>query len=192
MADTSKIDFKKIAVEMFSIIFAVMLALGIEDWMQDRERDDRAALMMERITAEVQNNRDELKKAIADNNKFAEGLKKALRKENTIFEDVSPFIQMSAGSINNSAWSSAQMTNVITYMPIETVGQLASLYDTQSYYTKFAQGFIQGFADYSVGVQQPDQMKMVTKKFITNLMIMNSLASNIVDGYDTFLSERKS
>ena len=192
MADTSKIDFKKIAVEMFSIIFAVMLALGIEDWMQDRERDDRAALMMERITAEVQNNRDELKKAIADNNKFAEGLKKALRKENTTFEDVSPFIQMSAGSINNSAWSSAQMTNVITYMPIETVGQLASLYDTQSYYTKFAQGFIQGFADYSVGVQQPDQMKMVTKKFITNLMIMNSLASNIVDGYDTFLSERKS
>lgn len=185
----TKINWNKTSIEMVSIIFAVLLALGLEGWMQDRELTERANQMLVRVTAEIRVNRQELKVAVTENQTYVDGLMAGLSSDQLKFSAIAPFFKMSAGSTSNAAWSSAKMTNVISMMPVDTLNDIASIYDTQDYYLQYAQALMLQFADMSINVQNPDHTKDITMKFVTHLKILNSLAEQLNAKYDAFLSK---
>ena len=183
------INWSKVTIEMTSIVFAVLLALGLEGWMQERELAERANQMLVRVSAEIKENRKELKSAVIENQTYVDGLMAGLANEQIVFADIAPFFRMSAGSTSNAAWSSAKMTNVISMMQVDTVNDIASIYDTQDYYLQYAQTLMLKFADMSINVQSPAMSKDVTLKFITHLKVLNSLAEQLNIKYNDFLGD---
>jgi len=185
------IDIKRIAVEMASIIFAVLIALWLENWWSAIELQQRSEQMLLRIGAEVSNNHTELKIAMSENTKNVEAITKALDKDTFIFADIATFLRISAGSTSDSAWSSAQMTETLGVMPIDTVTELANLYDTQEYYANYARFFVEQYTDLTMEAQNVSSGKIAAKKFLQHLQILNTLAIQLVASYEAFLDHQE-
>jgi len=181
------IEWRQVSVEMTSIIFAVLLALGLEGWMQDRELTVRADQMLVRITAEVKGNRIDLQDALKENQLYIDGISAALAKNEVAFADVAPFIKISAGGGDNAAWSSAKMTDAISIMPLDTMKTLADIYSTQSYYIEYSKALMLRYADISINIQKPTETKDQAYKFVMHLQVLNTLGTQLNEGYNAFL-----
>lgn len=190
MAKNSQVNWRKAGVEMLGIVFAVLLALGLEAWREDAEQAERAAAFLKRIEAEISENRSQLQQAISENKAAAEGILKALKNQDYSIETLQPLLRISAGSTNDSAWTAAQMGRSIGKMPVETVTALAGIYDSQSYYEDYVRFFFREFTDVTVGIQIEGNEKVAVQKFLQQMSITISLAEQIVADYDTFLSDR--
>lgn len=193
MAQTPKkqINFVKMLTEMTSIIFAVLLALWLENWMSERELQSQATVMLSHINAELTNNRQELTTAIVDNEKNIEGLKNFLNDDLVDINKLAPFLIISAGSTSNSAWESAKMTRTIGMMPIEVVTQLTKIYDTQEYYSSYVNFVFQQYTDLTTNIQFNLNAKHSTQKIVQHLAITNAFATQLLDSYETYLEKEK-
>lgn len=172
---------------MFSIIFAVLIALWLEAEYDDREMNQRADQMLLRIEAEIKGNKTDIDSAIKNNQENIKLLSEALEQQSYTFGLVKEGFQISAGSSSDAAWVSAQMTDTLSVMPIDTVTQLANLYDSQRYYVSYARFFIEQYTDLTSEAQAPDSGKVAAAKFLQHLRIMNSLAEQLVVNYNAYL-----
>lgn len=177
----------KAGVEVAGIVFAVLLALWLEGWREDIERQERADAYLERITIEVTENRVELIDAIAGNKERMVGLKSALDDEDLSLRRLAPFLEVSAGSTINAAWQAAQVTMATSTMPVDTVSRLAAIYETQDYFTSYVRFFFQRFGDLVVEAQNEETSRVAVQKLYFHFQIANSLAEQVVRQYNHFL-----
>ena len=177
----------KAGFEVTGIVFAVLLALWLEGWREDVERQERADNHLERIRAEVRQNHEGLIEAINDNQSYVDGLGAAITAEDLSLNIIAPYLQISGGSTTNSAWRSAQMTQSIGNMPIQTVTDLAALYDTQSYYANYLSAFFNQYTDLVIAAQDDEKKLVAVRTIRQHLMITNSLAQQAIDQYENFL-----
>lgn len=180
-------SWRDLGAEMIGIIFAVLLALWLEGWREDIERQDRADDFLVRIQVEVNENRDSLKSAITANQRNIDGLTNALKAEKVEFEVLANFLEFDAGATRSAAWNSAQMTRSISEMPVETTTTLAALYDTQAYFADYVRVFLRQYTDLTVAMQHGSDPRTAAQKFVMHMAIVNSLATQAVSVYDTFL-----
>lgn len=182
------VEWRKAGFELAGIVFAVLLALWLESWREDIELQERASEHLERIRAEINQNRTGLKSAIEEHEAYMDGLSAALVSGDISIEAVGPYLQIEGSATSDSAWRSAQMSQSIGKMPLATLGDLASLYDTQAYYTGYLNFFFQGYIDLVSDVQEGVQAEIAVKKFRHHLSIVNSLARQLLRRYDGFLN----
>lgn len=187
MANSSKLDWRKVSAEVAAIVFAVLLALWLEGWREDLERSERADDFLARIRAEVSQNRIDLIGAVAENAQRIEGLGEVLADSDVTLQRIAPFLEISGGATINSAWQSAQMTMATSDMPVETVAVLAALYDTQAYYANYLQFFFQRFTDLVVAAQNQTSSRTAIQTLRLHLQITNDLAEQTIRRYDNFL-----
>ena len=188
MSDKKRdIDWRNLLTEMLGIIFAVLLALWLEGWREEIELKARADEFLARIHTEVAKNRADIEEAVADNQANIEGLRAAIEAGTIDIQTIAPFLKVSGGSTSNAAWQSAQMTQSIAKMPIETVAELAGLYDTQAYYTDYVSFFFQRYTDLTMAIQDPATARPAAQKFEQHLSITNSMAQQLLARYDAFL-----
>lgn len=187
MSDKKDLQWRGIVFEAIAIVFAVLLALWLEGWREDIEQKERADDFLARIQSEVQQNYTELSQAIVENEEQIEGLKAALDDGDLSLERIGPFLQISGGSTVSSAWQSAQMTRATSAMPVETVAQLAVIYDTQTYYANNLQSLFDHFADLIVASQNEATQREAVLKMIVRLQVLNDFADQTVRRYRLFL-----
>lgn len=187
LTEKPKLDWYKVAAEMGAIIFAVLLALWLEGWREDVERQEHADDFLMRIHAEVAQNYQELRQAIQENATNIEGLRLAIAENDLDLDRVGPFLNISGGSTISAAWQSAQMTQATSYMPVATVAQLSTVYDTQAYYANYLQSFFEQFADIVVEAQNETTVKPALQRMVLKMEIANDLARQTVRRYRQFL-----
>lgn len=187
MSDKKELDWRGISFEVIAIVFAVLLALWLEGLREDAERHERAQDFLARIQSEIQQNYTELSDAIVENEEQIAGLSAALNENDLALERIGPFLQISGGSTVSSAWQSAQMTRAIGAMPIETVAQLAVIYDTQAYYANNLQSLFDHFADLVVASQNEATQREAVMRMILRLQVLNNFAQQTVRRYERFL-----
>ncbi|PCI60019.1 MAG: hypothetical protein COB37_10305 [Kordiimonadales bacterium] len=175
------------STEMVGIVFAVILALWLEGWYEDFQRRERADDYLERIRVEVSQNREDLNSAINGTQENIDGIAKVFAGGEVTMGRLAPFLEIEGGSTTNSAWTTAQMTQAISEMPVETVTSLATIYDSQAYYAKYLNFFFQQYADLTIDMQSGNNTAMTARKFQQHLSISNSLARQLLQNYDTFL-----
>lgn len=187
MSDKKELDWRGVGFEVVAIVFAVLLALWLEGLREDAERQQRAQDFLARIQSEVQQNYTELSEAIDENEEQIAGLNAALNENDLALERIGPFLQISGGSTVSSAWQSAQMTQAIGAMPIETVAQLAVIYDTQAYYANNLRSLFDHFADLVVESQNEATQREAVMRMILRLQVLNNFAEQTVRRYERFL-----
>ncbi len=184
------VSWAKLAAEMAGIVFAVLLALWLEGWWAEAEQQAHADDMLERIFVEVSENREELLEAIAINTRNIETLNAYLEDKSMELKAIQSAVTISAGSTSDAAWSSAKMTQAVSRMPSEIVGDLAGLYDTQSYYADYTRFFFRQFSDLVTVMQHDEKPRLAVQKFELHLSIMNSLGQQALEKYDEYLKSK--
>lgn len=190
----SRFSFRDASLEVVGIVFAVLLALWLESWRDDIERQQRADEALARIRLEVETNRDELKESIVQNQTNIDAIKAALTSEpetadeqRALIEKIGPYLAISSGSMSDSAWTSAKMTDVLGRMPADQVAQLAGVYDTQSYYRDYARFFMREYTNLTIDIQYADAGEKAARKFVQHLALLNSIGDQLVVAYSEYL-----
>lgn len=185
----NSVEWRKAGFEIFAIVFAVLLALWVEDWWAEVERQERADLHLERIRAEIADNRSSLKGVIEQHETYIAGLEAALAEGDIALQQIGPFLQAEGGAVSEAAWRSAQISQSVSKMPFETVSDLAGLYDTQAYYTGYVNSFFQRYVDLISDIEAGDGGEIPVRNFVRHLEITNGLADQLLGGYYEFLGD---
>ncbi len=141
------------------IVFAVLAALAVDEWWEDRENVELAERATEAVVRELRRNREELEPA-ADAptlEAFHADIDRAIAQLRTEADratarDAGPEgedpsgedgtgeasgnlgIDWNVGLLSSAAWQTAQVTRATQFMPLEQVIDLAQVYEVQRFF----------------------------------------------------------
>ena len=191
MADkTASFNWRSATLEVASIVFAVLLALWLEGWREDIEHQHQAQENLDRVIAEVQQNRSDLIESTALHETYIEALSAALKDDDVSLSKLGPYLKVDGGATSDAAWQSARLSVSISRIPTDVTMQLAALYDTQAYYADYLNFFFQRYIDLISEIQDGPTPDVATRKFARHLAVTNLLASQLIRRYDQFLADQ--
>lgn len=127
---------KQMAVEVFSIVLGVLLALAVSEWQESRNNREKAAVALANIRAELQNNLDLLEIIHPGNAEVVESISSE-QSENPEDAKVIPGVQM-----RSSAWQTLATTGLSNFVEYDLLIKLSQLYAMIDVYKNTAYGFI--------------------------------------------------
>lgn len=180
-------NWRSAILEVTGIVFAVLLALWLEGWREDRELQEQANNNLERVVAEVARNRSDLVESIALHEAYIEALTAALNDKDVSLQNVGPYLKVDGSTTSDAAWQSARLSSSVGRIPPEITMQLAALYDTQAYYADYLNFFFQRYIDLISDIEDGPKPEVATRKFVRHLGVTNALADQLLRRYDRFL-----
>jgi hypothetical protein len=126
----------RIALEVFSIVLGVLLALAVSEWQEKKNNEDRARLALANVRAELQSNLELLEIIGPNNQRVVEQITAGLSApENDV--NIIPGVQM-----RTSAWQTLSSTGLSNYVDYAQLIELSQLYSTIEVYRETAYGLI--------------------------------------------------
>ena len=130
-------SIQRLALEVIFLVIAVFFALTVDEAWEDHENSQAANLALSRILLELEGNEDLISEANAQH-----GLELAriqpvidlLNMQKPIPEDFNIDVGFQISIMRNTAWESAQITDVLRYLPYQKVQKLAAVYSLQELY----------------------------------------------------------
>lgn len=125
-------------VEFASVVFAVLLALGVNAWWQSRQDAHLAEETTRAIAGEIRRNRAELLGGVAaeEEARPLEGLSAALEAFRRDEEPGEVAVNWDVALLSSAAWETARLTGATRDMPLDRVVDLAELYELQRYFLR--------------------------------------------------------
>lgn len=117
----------QMALEAASVIFAVLVALAVDEWRGERANQEIAIRALTGIEKEIEVNLDELRGTHDENGRFLARLDSAISAEAGEASAGFEYALLSA-----SAWETAQITRATSYVDYDLVQRLARTYELQS------------------------------------------------------------
>ena len=130
-------SIKRLALEVVFLVIAVFFALTVDEAWEDYENSEAANLALSRILLELEGNENLISEANAQH-----GLELArvqpvidlLNMQKPIPEGFDIDVGFQISIMRNTAWESAQITDVLRYLPYQKVQKLAAVYSLQELY----------------------------------------------------------
>jgi len=128
----------KLLAEVVSVVFAVLVALGIDQWWEGRENQAMARVSLEAVTREIRENRAQLEdmgnmppvaEMMADLDSVIGDFERGDRPR-----DAS--VNYDLALLSSAAWETAQLNRATQFLPLDQVVTLARLYEFQRYYER--------------------------------------------------------
>ena len=129
LSERLRAKLPEIAFEAVSIVFAVVLALGVDQWREDRTLRRQAERARLAIIKELRTNRDELAGCIARNENWYADIAAVLRKPG-VPTDMRP--SMSWAVLSSAALQTAQGTQASQFFDYDWLIQVAQVYEAQA------------------------------------------------------------
>jgi hypothetical protein len=173
----------EILIEATSVVCAVLLALAVDEYRQDRENASRAARARESIMAELRTNRELLRRSLASN-------RKALAA-------IAPDEKLGPGSetrlelglvwygLSSAAWQSAQNTQTMHFMDHNWLIKTAGLYETQLMYGRHQEDL---FRHIGGAITEPDK-RDAARAVRGRLYMLLQVAESLIRNYDAALAQ---
>lgn len=131
-----RIQWPVVLAEIISIVAAVLIALAVDEWWEDRENVEMAQIALAAVVEEVRSNRLRLAGAQEQINSVLEELQQAVT---LLQNDETPTdlgVDYSVALLSSAAWQTAQVTRAVHYLEWETVAAVASVYDLQNFFLR--------------------------------------------------------
>ena len=130
-------SIKRLALEAIFLVIAVFFALTVDEAWEDYENSELANMALSRIHQELEGNENLISEANAQH-----GLELAriqpvidlLNMQKPIPEDFDIDVGFQISIMRNTAWESAQITDVLRHLPYQKVQKLAAVYSLQELY----------------------------------------------------------
>lgn len=133
MLKTLRAKAPELVLEAVSVVLAVLVALGVDEWRESKDRMEMADRATEGVIAELESNRAELYDSMEEN----QGVLQAVREARRADELPDEFdLNYEYPLLSDASWETARMTQATQFMPLEQVRQLAGLYELQTLFER--------------------------------------------------------
>ncbi|MCB1037785.1 MAG: hypothetical protein KDD47_28385 [Acidobacteria bacterium] len=121
-------------LEAFSVVLAVLLALAVDEWREERADSALGKLAEERITTEIRANLEELSASAARHDEILAGLDRSLAEVPAEGSQLELAVNFSIAVLSSSAWETSRATQAVNHMDFDRVLRIARVYDLQDLY----------------------------------------------------------
>jgi hypothetical protein len=126
-------SIRTVAVEVFSIVVGVMLALGVSEWQEQQDRQEQAEIALENIERELRWNLDLLTRVHANNTATIE----AMDEEDPESDEERSLIP--ALQLRETAYQTLLSSGIANFVEYELVLSLSESYSMQGVYKQIGQ-----------------------------------------------------
>ncbi|MGH7461127.1 MAG: hypothetical protein ACREMA_08870 [Longimicrobiales bacterium] len=133
----------RVLVESLLIVFSVLLALGLDQWRDQRARVRRANLALEAIRAEIVENLGTLQRVRSHHLAMRDSLLSYAARRQAPPEQIYLGGIFNPGLTHATAWESARETGVTGDLPYRLVLELSQVYDWQARYRSLGDALAQ-------------------------------------------------
>lgn len=130
--------WSRLLVEIASVVFAVLLALGVNEWWQEREDARLAEETTAAVLDEIRRNRETLLDGVtvAEEARVARELDDAIATFRRGGKPDGAAVNWDVALLSSAAWETARITGTIRDMPLDQVVEFAELYEMQRYFVR--------------------------------------------------------
>jgi hypothetical protein len=179
-------DAPELAVEAASVVFAVLLALGVDSWQERRQENRRAQHARESILAEIETNREQVSTAIAEGDSLRRSIALVMAR---IAESDSGTVDLGfeLPILSTAAWTTAQTTGALQPLPFDWLLRVAQIYETQAVYARSSTELLDRFGDAITRLESGEGPSALTG-MRSWLNIGTNVATSLLDAYDSLLA----
>ena len=181
-----KIPFGQLAMEFISVVFAVLLALGMNSYKQSLDTQSEADLIKKSILLECKNNYANIDSTLVANQEFYDYVDSLVHLDPEDVNNVS--FNYSFELLNNAAWKIALNNKAVNYIDQEFLIIAAGIYHTQEFYTDFTSSFYQNLAEHVTRMDEVPPYNTALS-FYYSLNVMNSSAHELQSRYQEFIDK---
>jgi hypothetical protein len=174
----------QLALEAASVIFAVLVALAVDEWRGERANHEVAVRALTGIAKEIEVNLDELRDTHDENGRFLARLDSAASMNAGRTSAGFEYALLSA-----SAWETAQITRATSYVDYDLVQSLARTYELQSLFIENQRVMVDLIAGGRLSATPTDA---VPTALSSRLRVILQLGDGLKDGYGEALEAIRS
>lgn len=123
----------ELILEAASVVFAVLLALAVDEWRETRSREALAARARASILEEIRGNQTELRNTRDNNRALLQKIEEALS-QLTQKREASLQFHFEIALLSSSAWNTAQMTQAANFLDFDWLRSVSNVYELQGLY----------------------------------------------------------
>jgi hypothetical protein len=171
------VSLTRLAAEVVSVVFAVLVALALDEWWEDRENAANARASLVAIAEEMRENRDELAPGdSAEVGTMMENLDSAIAIFDRGERPEGASVNWELALLSSAAWETAQISRATTHMELGQVVNLAQVYEFQRYYSRIQDGLFDAISGLRAGDEIADELRGLRSRMATALGLRASLA----------------
>jgi hypothetical protein len=171
------------ALEAVSVVFAVLIALGVDEWREDRANAQLADQAIRSIVTEIRSNQEEFRGANEANRAVIARLQEAASDP-----DLQGFeLQFEYSLLSEASWQTAQMTRAAHFIEYETVQRIARLYDLQRLFDDGQAGMLEFIS--GMGEAASTTLDRLPVLMLGRLQVVMELGEGLTEAYDSVLGE---
>ncbi len=176
----------QIAFEFISIVFAVMLALGLNSFKQNIDAEIEAEKIKNSIIRECKLNLTKVDSTLKKNEAYASYPDSLVRIEPNKVEGF--YFAYEFELLTNSAWKLSQNNNVTNNLEDNFLIAAADIYQTQSFYQEFSEQMFQ-----NIGLLLARQSELepgdLALSMYYDIGVINNTAEDLKGNFKEFLSQ---
>jgi hypothetical protein len=176
----------EILIEAASVVVALLLALALNAWNEDRQLHERADTARAAIIAELRANRDDIDAARPKLREIVDSLKQKLAKDAPEPHEVR--VSMGVTQLSSAAWHAALATDAMRTVDFAWISEVARVYETQDEYLRLQQHALDQIssipADSSLGG------KTVAASLVPRFDVLVQIADGLSRNYGEILDRK--
>ena len=172
----------ELMVEASMVVLAVVIALAVDEWREDKQQEELAERALQVVIAEIESNRDEVVESAVDNTALLEQVVAAAATD-SMPPDFDLTFEYSL--ISSSGWETAQMTQATHFMSLDQVQNLARLYGMQDLFQQAQDRMLAFILD--IGQIASDDVTRIPDRARAPLTTAVGMGDALVEAYDRFL-----
>jgi hypothetical protein len=173
----------KLLLNAFSVVFAVLVALAVDEWNEDRELKEQADRARAAVISELQANREELRLGIVSSQEMLESASETLGYLRRGEELPDRPFDGSLPDFSDAAWETARVTGIVSYMDYEWVLKTARVYETQDLTEGLQRDLLRTFG--RIVARAPDEERFAD--LVGQLALLNSMQTQLGTKIDSVL-----
>ena len=179
----SKINFSKIVFEFISVSFAVLFAILLNQWREDRNNTKLAQKALVNVSEEFKENKEILMNFIPNHKSVLVEIDSVINLSDK--DNVLVIKNIKINLINSSAWEMAKITNAVYYLDFDVVNNLSKIYKLQDYYESIVKQYILKNAN-SYQIETDKKYLLDAKRFLETII---PLEEDLVGYYNLMLDK---
>ncbi len=182
----NKISIPQLLIEFVSVVFAVLLALGLNSYKQRMDARQDARNIKASILTECRENLRKVDSVLKNNGEYSEYLDSLIQLDPEAVTGVA--FAYNFELLTSSAWEFAQNNPAVNNIEQQFILDAADIYQALDFYTDFATSF---FKNMSIFLSQQNQLREYDMALAMYYSIgtMNNSATDIQEMLNDFLED---
>jgi len=177
----------EILIEAGSVVIALLLALAINAWNQDRELRARADTARAGILAELRTNRDDLDAARPKLREIVDSLRDKLAKDAPEPHEVT--VLLGVTQLSSAAWRAALATDAMRTVDFAWISEVARVYEVQDEYLRLQQNALDQIS--SIPADPALGGKSVAASLMPRFNVLVQIADGLSRNYGEILDRKQ-